>query len=231
MTITMSFANTNTTAPQYFAGMNISNNATSFNNYRFSAKAGDPGNTNFVFLLRITGEGADAYTLQNNTALNYGTQYRVIVQALAGGSNANIYVNPTSSDLDSQTPYVTNYIATGTPPISMGTFVIQQLERNATASTTQAGATFGKVVVADNFTTAYNDLLGELPPVASFTGNPTIGTGPLNVTFTDTSTGSITNRFWDFGDSSTTNVTTNAWPTLTPTAPTTSRSLSAAPAE
>ena len=132
MTITMSFANTNTTAPQYFAGLNISNNATSFNNYRFSAKAGDPGNTNFVFLLRITGEGADAYTLQNNTALNYGTQYRVIVEALAGGSNANIYLNPTSSDLDSQTPYVTNYIGTGTPPTSMGAFVIQQLERIAT---------------------------------------------------------------------------------------------------
>ena len=30
------------------------------------------------------------------------------------------------------------------------------------------------------------------------------------VTFTDTSTGSITNRFWDFGDNSTTNVTTNS---------------------
>ena len=32
---------------------------------------------------------------------------------------------------------------------------------------------------------------------------------PLNVTFTDTSTGNITNWFWDFGDSNTTNVTTN----------------------
>jgi PKD repeat protein len=30
------------------------------------------------------------------------------------------------------------------------------------------------------------------------------------VTFTDTSTGSITNRFWDFGDGGTTNVTTNS---------------------
>jgi PKD repeat protein len=46
-------------------------------------------------------------------------------------------------------------------------------------------------------------------PVASFTGSPTNGVEPLAVTFTDNSTGSITNRFWDFGDSSTTNVTTN----------------------
>jgi PKD repeat protein len=32
----------------------------------------------------------------------------------------------------------------------------------------------------------------------------------LAVTLTDTSTGDITNRFWDFGDSSTTNLTTNS---------------------
>ena len=33
---------------------------------------------------------------------------------------------------------------------------------------------------------------------------------PLAVTFTDTSTGTITNRFWDFGDGATTNTTTNS---------------------
>jgi PKD repeat protein len=48
------------------------------------------------------------------------------------------------------------------------------------------------------------------PPVASFTGNPTNGAAPLNVTFTDTSTGSITNRFWDFGDSTSTNTTSTS---------------------
>ena len=38
-------------------------------------------------------------------------------------------------------------------------------------------------------------------PVAAFTGNPVSGTAPLNVVFTDSSTGtSITNRRWDFGD-------------------------------
>ena len=46
-------------------------------------------------------------------------------------------------------------------------------------------------------------------PTASFSGSPTNGTEPLVVTFTDASTGTITNRFWDFGDTSTTNVTTN----------------------
>jgi PKD repeat protein len=44
---------------------------------------------------------------------------------------------------------------------------------------------------------------------ANFSGTPTSGTAPLPVTFTDTSSGTISNRFWNFGDSSTTNITTN----------------------
>jgi autotransporter-associated beta strand protein len=49
-----------------------------------------------------------------------------------------------------------------------------------------------------------------LSPSASFTASPTAGAAPLGVTFTDTSTGSITNLFWDFGDSGTTNTTAGA---------------------
>jgi PKD repeat protein len=49
------------------------------------------------------------------------------------------------------------------------------------------------------------------PPVADFTGSPTPGPAPLAVTFNDNSTGgTISNWFWDFGDSGTTNVTTNS---------------------
>jgi PKD repeat protein len=46
-----------------------------------------------------------------------------------------------------------------------------------------------------------------VPPVASFTASPTAGAEPLSVAFSDTSTGDITNRFWDFGDGTTTNTT------------------------
>jgi PKD repeat protein len=37
-------------------------------------------------------------------------------------------------------------------------------------------------------------------PVAGFTGAPTTGFGPLQVAFTNTSTGSFTNSLWNFGD-------------------------------
>jgi PKD repeat protein len=48
------------------------------------------------------------------------------------------------------------------------------------------------------------------PPVASFTGSPTSGVAPLAVTFTDTSSGTITNWSWSFGDGGTTNLATNS---------------------
>jgi len=53
---------------------------------------------------------------------------------------------------------------------------------------------------------------------ASFTASPTSGSAPLNVMFTDTSTGSITNWFWNFGDGKTTNFTASANPSHTYTA-------------
>jgi len=47
---------------------------------------------------------------------------------------------------------------------------------------------------------------------ASFTVSPTNGAAPLNVTFADTSTGSISNWFWNFGDGNTTNFTASTSP-------------------
>ena len=46
------------------------------------------------------------------------------------------------------------------------------------------------------------------PPVAGFTGTPTTGVATLAVTFTDNSSGSITNWSWTFGDGGTANLTT-----------------------
>jgi len=41
------------------------------------------------------------------------------------------------------------------------------------------------------------------PPVAAFSASPTSGVAPLNVSFTDSSTGTITARSWNFGDGAT----------------------------
>jgi PKD repeat protein len=51
--------------------------------------------------------------------------------------------------------------------------------------------------------------------VSGFTASTTNGPSPLPVTFTDASTGSITNWFWNFGDGKTTNFTASTNPTHT----------------
>ncbi len=62
------------------------------------------------------------------------------------------------------------------------------------------------------FTTS-NGVVNILPvPIADFDGSPTNGMAPLMVTFTDSSTETITNRFWDFGDGGTTNTTATSVP-------------------
>jgi len=61
---------------------------------------------------------------------------------------------------------------------------------------------------ATNLPSRFYRIVSGVPLVAGFTGYPTSGSLPLVVTFTDASTGAITNWFWGFGDGTTTNVTT-----------------------
>jgi PKD repeat protein len=51
--------------------------------------------------------------------------------------------------------------------------------------------------------TGYITVKGTPPPSADFYGKPTSGKAPLNVRFTDTSTGSPTSWSWEFGDGTT----------------------------
>ncbi|MGA2139700.1 MAG: PKD domain-containing protein [Verrucomicrobiia bacterium] len=53
------------------------------------------------------------------------------------------------------------------------------------------------------------------PPVANFLVSLTNGAAPLTVDFTDVSTGTITNWFWDFGDNTTMDMALPANPTHT----------------
>ncbi len=50
---------------------------------------------------------------------------------------------------------------------------------------------------------AFTDITGSTLPVADFSASPTSGPAPLEVSFTDASTGIPTSLLWDFGDGST----------------------------
>jgi PKD repeat protein len=70
-----------------------------------------------------------------------------------------------------------------------------------------AGQTTNVTAPVELVTLGLSSLGSVGPPAAIFSGSPTNGPAPLSVTFADTFTGSITNRFWSFGDGGTTNTT------------------------
>ncbi len=80
-----------------------------------------------------------------------------------------------------------------------------------TVGLTVSGTGGSNTLTRSNYIVATN----PPPPTASFSGTPTTGAAPLPVTFTDSSTGSITNRFWNFGDGNTTNFTVSTNPAHT----------------
>ena len=89
-----------------------------------------------------------------------------------------------------------------------------------TLASLQDGATYYFALKAHDTTGAIwsgfsNEVSKTIPtstiaPRASFNANPTSGMAPLTVTFADTSTGTISTRSWDFGDSSTSTATSGA---------------------
>ena len=130
------------------------------------------------------------------------TQQRVHMFATSGNSGGSIYEKTAPlSDISF--------------PAGKGTAVLTDVDsddiNNATSTKQPVDATTGLVVVASNDTTRqywthYDPLTPPAPvtaPVASFTAGPTSGPAPLDVTFSDTSSGQVTSRSWTFGDGAT----------------------------
>jgi PKD repeat protein len=108
-----------------------------------------------------------------------------------------------------------------------GTAVITDADgvvNNATSTKQNLGSATGLVVLAHSsknvYFHAYDSLSGggPSPPVASFTAVPTSGVAPLTVQFTDTSTGTIASRAWDFQNDGVVDSTAPS-PTFTYTTP------------
>src|SRR5207249_9497043 len=78
-----------------------------------------------------------------------------------------------------------------------------------TFSPTNEGSFSNIVIVLSDGGNSTNTVTGRgaFEPSASFVGSPTSGLNPLTVVLTDTSTGTITNRTWYFGDATLTNTT------------------------
>ena len=117
---------------------------------------------------------------------------------------APLTVNFTDTSSNSPTSWAWAFGDTGTSTAqdpshtytTPGTYTVTLIASNAGGSSTNTRV---------NLITALTP-----PPIAGFTATPTTGMEPLLVTFTDTSSGSITDRFWMFGDGNTLDTGTNS---------------------
>src|SRR6266567_4122542 len=172
-------------------------NAASFSNtVVFTSNGGNSTNT-------VTGVGlTPALLAVSPPSLSFGT--------LAVGSNAQASFVVTNLGGAALTNGVATIsagpfsIVSGTPFSLSGFGSTNLVVRFAPTS---AGSFSNVVVFSSNGGGSTNAVLGTgaIVPVANFTANPTSGVRPLTVSFTDNSTGTITNRFWDFGNGTTTN--------------------------
>ncbi|HUK81818.1 MAG TPA: PKD domain-containing protein [Verrucomicrobiae bacterium] len=216
----------NTGAIQYFNGNPSSGQAIATTGFQTSTGPPTTNTSCFTFTLVVT-NGSQA-TLSN---ISFDDQ-----RSGTGPANFSVHISQTANfssviyDSGQQTSHTS--IASGANSFALslsnltGTIYFRLYGYSAGASggtwridnltvqgTVTSGGTVGgsgwyvdSISIQDAFccTNAANS------PVADFTGSPTIGTAPLIVTFADTSTGTISNRFWDFGDGGTTNITTNS---------------------
>ena len=135
------------TSPSYFAAIYNGAGGTGFANERLAAVDNSANIAGTYFLAaRITGQAGDPFTYCT-TPLFYGTLYNVVVQCdmVAGTQNDTLEVFVDDS------PYLSNFIGTGTDPAGMGSLVISQF---ASATVGNAGVTIGAVRIADNYAEA-----------------------------------------------------------------------------
>ena len=138
---------------------------------------------------------------------------RIAFYALTRFQAPSITNQPVSQVVTSGNSVTFNVGVLGNPPIKYA----WQLNNAPINNATNASLTIPNVQLtnAGNYSVIVTDLTGVVTstnatltvitpaPVPNFTASPLSGTAPLNVSFTDTSSGSITSWAWAFGDGNT----------------------------
>jgi PKD repeat protein len=131
--------------------------------------------------------------------------FGIIVTTPTIAPNGGTFTNTVLVSLTNTTSGSVIYYTLDNSDPSMNSILYAGPFSQTTSATVTARAFLGGAMSAAasaNFT-----IITPQPPSANFTGVPTTGSIPLTVTFTDSSTGTITNRSWTFGDGGTTNTT------------------------
>jgi len=140
------------------------------------------------------------------------TDYIVVSEHLSGAPVANFMATPTSGSA----PLTVNFTDASTGTISSYAWDfdndgnVDSTEQNPSYTYDKVGTYTVNLTVSNadrNDSEVKNGYIkvsspSSAKPVAEFSASPTSGKTPLKVKFTDTSTGSPTSWFWNFGDGS-----------------------------
>ncbi|MBI3881513.1 MAG: S8 family serine peptidase [Verrucomicrobia bacterium] len=148
--------------------------------------------SNFTFALMITNLGSDpATTITATDQLPLGANFVSAIASQGGWTNVGTNVVFTFTNL-------------GIGGAATGSVTVVAASAGLFTNLVSVSSSSIDPIPANNTATVVATVL-PAPPVASFTGSPLAGAHPLLVAFTDTSTGTITNRAWNFGDGVVTN--------------------------
>ncbi len=159
----LSVSSAPTANSSYFAALY---DGSSFYNFRLAAR--DSGANGFLIGARVNGQSGYPFGF-GTVSLSYDQPHIIIVEAdLVSGANndvVKIFVDPTSADLSTLTPYATSTYSTGTvaDPTAVGGFLLSQYG-NSTGSTTSIGGNIIKAAAGDNF----GEVLTAVPEPSSF---------------------------------------------------------------
>ncbi|MBC8140038.1 MAG: hypothetical protein H7Y38_01210 [Armatimonadetes bacterium] len=124
-----------------------------FQNHRITVRP-DASGTGFNFGVRVNGQGGNPFAFGGQLPL--GSFFSIVAElnltAGAPNDSVRLFVNPTSTDLASQTPYVTVTAGTGTADVTQIAGVV--FSQFASATTGQSGIEITDLRVADNFAQA-----------------------------------------------------------------------------
>ncbi len=107
-------------------------------------------------------------------------------------------INDTGYKIERSTSATSGFAQIATTPIDVVSFT----SANCTANTTYYFRVRANTTIGESY---YSSIASAnttgVPPVAEFSATPITGEPPLSVQFTDGSSGNITTRLWNFGDS------------------------------
>ena len=192
------------------ASYTVAGGATGLVLISFSPSAAGAVTSNVVFTSTggaatnaVTGTGlTPANLLVNPGSLNFGTiatgttaQATFVVTNSGGALLSGTAVAGGAFTVSSGSPYNVPGFSKGNVIVSFAPLSVGSFSTNVAFASNGGNST--NVVTGS----------GAAFPSALFGANPISGAVPLIVTFTDNSTGTITNRFWSFGDGGASNLT------------------------